>query len=179
MTMLIWALLGALIGVAAAQRKGFSVAGGILGGLLLGPLAVLMFAVSGVSKGDKKKKCPSCAEWIKLEAKVCPHCRRDVVALLACGLLLPLLACASAPPPNAAITEADEAMIAECKFLGSVDGHSLLGGAATTAASRNAKKDALANAHKLGATHVVFDSVDGGGWASTGQAHGRAYKCPG
>ena len=38
-----------LIGVAAAQKKGFSIAAGILGGLLLGPLAFLMFFVSGVS----------------------------------------------------------------------------------------------------------------------------------
>lgn len=48
--------------------------------LSLGPLAFLLFAVSGVSRGEKNKKCPHCAEWIKAEAKVCKHCGRDVVA---------------------------------------------------------------------------------------------------
>lgn len=76
---LVWALFGALIGVAAAQKKGFSVAGGIIGGLLLGPLAFLMFFASGVSGSDSnRKKCPYCAEWIKTEAKVCKHCHKDL-----------------------------------------------------------------------------------------------------
>ena len=76
---LAWALLGALIGVAAAQRKGFSIVSGVLGGLLLGPLAFLMFFISGVSRGDaNNKKCPHCAEWIKAEATACKHCGRDV-----------------------------------------------------------------------------------------------------
>lgn len=69
-----WALFGALIGVAAAQRRGFSIAAGILGGLLLGPLAFLMFFISGVSASDRNKKCPHCAEFVKAEAVVCKHC---------------------------------------------------------------------------------------------------------
>lgn len=75
---LAWTLLGALIGVAAAQRKGFSMLGGVLGGLMLGPLAFLMFFISGVSGSDQNKKCPHCAEWIKAEATVCKHCHRAV-----------------------------------------------------------------------------------------------------
>ena len=78
MWMVFWALFGALIGVSAAQRRGFSVAAGIIGGLLLGPLAVLMYFVSGVTRGDATRKCPQCAESIKAEAKVCKHCGRDV-----------------------------------------------------------------------------------------------------
>lgn len=76
---LTWALVGALLGVAAAQRNGFSLAGGILGGLLLGPFAVLMFCVSGIVRGDRQIKCSHCAEFIKAEARVCKHCGRDVV----------------------------------------------------------------------------------------------------
>jgi RNA polymerase subunit RPABC4/transcription elongation factor Spt4 len=74
-----WALFGALLGVAASQKRGFSLAGGILGGLLLGPLAFLLFFVSGITKGDTSKTCPHCAEFIKPEAKVCKHCGRDVL----------------------------------------------------------------------------------------------------
>jgi len=50
---LFWPVLGALIGVAAAQRNGFNVVGGVLGGLLLGPLAVLMFFVSGIASREE------------------------------------------------------------------------------------------------------------------------------
>jgi hypothetical protein len=74
----IW-LLGILIGIAAAQRRGFSQVAGAIGGLLLGPLAFLLFFVSGVTRSDRSVKCPHCAEFIKAEAKVCKHCRRDVV----------------------------------------------------------------------------------------------------
>ena len=75
-----WLLLGALIGVAAAQKRGFSMVAGVLGGLLLGPLAFLMYFVSGLSRGDQNKKCPHCAEFVKLDAKVCKHCHRDLAA---------------------------------------------------------------------------------------------------
>lgn len=76
-----WSLLGALIGVAAAQKKGFNMVGAVIGGLLLGPLAVLMFFVSGVTKSDaNRKKCPFCAEFVKAEAIVCMHCKRDLPA---------------------------------------------------------------------------------------------------
>lgn len=78
---LIWMLIGALIGVAAAQKKGFSMAAGILGGLLLGPLAFLMFLVSGVSRDDARRKCPHCAEFVKAEATICKHCRQPLIAV--------------------------------------------------------------------------------------------------
>ena len=73
------ALLGALIGIAAAHRRGFSMAAGVIGGLLLGPLAFLMYFVPGVAGRDSaNRKCPFCAEWIKPEAKLCKHCGREV-----------------------------------------------------------------------------------------------------
>jgi hypothetical protein len=73
-----WTLIGALIGAAAAQKKGFSMVGGVIGGLLLGPLAFLMFLVSGVSSSDQNKKCPHCAEWVKAEATICKHCHQPL-----------------------------------------------------------------------------------------------------
>ena len=80
---LTWAILGALIGVAASQRKGFSLATGIIGGVLLGPLAFLMFFISGLSRGDTNKKCPFCAEFIKADATVCKHCHKDLTPVRA------------------------------------------------------------------------------------------------
>jgi hypothetical protein len=79
---LFWMLIGAAIGVYAAQKKGFSTIGGVIGGLLLGPLAFLLFFVSGiVSSNEQQRKCPFCAEWIRPEATVCKHCHKDVPPL--------------------------------------------------------------------------------------------------
>lgn len=77
-TWLAWALIGSLLGLVAAQRKGFSAAAGALGGAVLGPLSLLLFLVSGVTRGDRAVKCPHCAEWVKAEARVCKHCGRDI-----------------------------------------------------------------------------------------------------
>lgn len=71
-----WILFGALIGVSAAQRRGFGTASGVLAGMLLGPLAVLMYFASG-----DRMKCPQCAEWINKKARICPHCKSDLMVL--------------------------------------------------------------------------------------------------
>ena len=67
-----WALWIA-IGVTAAQKRGFSVVMGVIGGFLLGPLCFLMFFVT-----DKRPKCPQCAEAVKPEARVCKHCHNTL-----------------------------------------------------------------------------------------------------
>jgi hypothetical protein len=69
----IWLGFGAVVGSIAARRRGFSLALGLIGGLLLGLLSPLLFLVPG-----KRQKCPHCAEWVKIEAKVCPHCQRQI-----------------------------------------------------------------------------------------------------
>lgn len=69
----ILALFGALIGVSASRKRGFSVAAGVIAGLMLGPFAILMFFAS-----SNRKKCDSCDEWIGKKAKVCPYCRNEV-----------------------------------------------------------------------------------------------------
>lgn len=50
--------------------------GAVIGGVLLGPLAFLIFFVN--PERPQNKKCAHCAEWIKAEATVCKHCHRPV-----------------------------------------------------------------------------------------------------
>lgn len=74
--LLIWICLGAVVGYAAASKRGWSTTAGLLGGAVLGILSPALFAVSGVSRNERA--CPHCAERIKKAAKVCRHCGRDV-----------------------------------------------------------------------------------------------------
>jgi phosphotransferase system glucose/maltose/N-acetylglucosamine-specific IIC component len=74
LTFLVWIIFGALIGALAAQVKGFSMVTGVLGGMFFGVLSPLMFLISGTHR-----KCPACAEQIKKEARLCPHCKTEVV----------------------------------------------------------------------------------------------------
>ena len=70
-----WMLFGALVGLSAANRKGFSPAAGVCQSGLPRILSPLMYLISA-----EKKKCPYCAEGIKKEASICPHCRKDLDA---------------------------------------------------------------------------------------------------
>lgn len=75
---LTWLLLGALVGYAAAEKKGFSKVAGMLGGAVLGPiLAILLFAVSGVTSGVKPVQCRHCGQWINGAAATCPACHKS------------------------------------------------------------------------------------------------------
>jgi len=81
-----WTILGALIGVLAAQVRGFNLLAGIVVGALLGPFAFLMFFASGVTREDASRvHCPHCDEKISPRATVCPHCQRDVARAAAEG----------------------------------------------------------------------------------------------
>ncbi|HXG88946.1 MAG TPA: hypothetical protein VNJ02_11465 [Vicinamibacterales bacterium] len=86
MIFLSWLMFGAIVGLAAAQKKGFSTVTAVVGGMFLGPLSPLMFFVSGVSRDENNKKCPHCAEWVKAAAIVCKHCHQRLES--------------SAPPPT-------------------------------------------------------------------------------
>jgi hypothetical protein len=73
-----WVLFGALIGYAAAAKKGPHTAGGLIDGALSAFFRQLMFFLSGIDAN--RVKCPHCAEFIKLQAEVCNRCGADVVA---------------------------------------------------------------------------------------------------
>lgn len=78
--LIIWALVGAAIGIFAAKARGLSLAEGLVGGALLGPLAFLLFFVSGTTD-TTKKRCPYCDELVQRDARVCKHCGRDISPL--------------------------------------------------------------------------------------------------
>jgi hypothetical protein len=95
-----------------------------------------------------------------------------VAALLAC---VSLSSCATTLSTAArGIVPADDKMVADCKFVGDVQGSSGFGNVAASVGMENAKNEALEKAAKLGATHVVFVTVSGG---YSPYATGKAYKC--
>lgn len=88
---------------------------------------------------------------------------------------LALASCATTLSPTASrVIQADEKMIADCKFLGQVEGSSGFGNIAATAGMTNARNQATERAAAMGATHILFTNVSGGYSPS---AQGRAYRC--
>ena len=68
-----WIFIGALIGGLIAQAsKKVSMAGGIIAGALLGPLAFLILLCE-----DGKEPCPYCGERIRSNAEICPYCHQS------------------------------------------------------------------------------------------------------
>ena len=81
---IIWIVCG--IGAAAiASSKGRSAGAWFLGGLLLGPIGLLIVGFMGAPAPNVSsvRKCPFCAETILREAKVCKHCGREVEPVIA------------------------------------------------------------------------------------------------
>jgi S1-C subfamily serine protease len=73
-----------------------------------------------------------------------------------------------------AVIEADARMVANCKFLGSVRGFSVMG--SMLGGNERAMKGALKKAAGLGATHIVWDNVAADA-AGFNNATGKAYQC--
>jgi hypothetical protein len=104
-----------------------------------------------------------------------PRSRFAVKAVSIFPLLLFVVVCSCGLSPAAkTILDADDHLVANCKFLGNVHGSSGWGGFAQGAGIENAKNGAREDAAKLGATHVVWVS-ESGGFMPTGSA--RAYQC--
>ncbi len=88
---MLWLLLCAVMGGALGAKGGAqAIAGGVLAGLLLGPIGVLVmviFALIGPSKQSieqrKTRPCPHCTEPVAKAAKKCKHCG-GITELLSC-----------------------------------------------------------------------------------------------
>lgn len=86
---IIWILFGVAGGIILAN-KGRSGCGGFALGFLLGPIGLIIALVMGkdhteldkqaLKKGDVRK-CPTCAELVKVEATKCRFCGSDLPPL--------------------------------------------------------------------------------------------------
>ena len=75
MGLLVWAGFGAVVGYLAAHRRGFSPVTGVIAGLVLGPLAVVLFYIPlNISTTVHQQTCPYCAGRVTSNTRVCTHC---------------------------------------------------------------------------------------------------------
>lgn len=80
----VWLAIGIATGRLAAS-KGRSAAGWTVLGLVFGLVATLIVALvpRGDGTGRGERRCPYCAERVRLDAIVCRHCGRDIDAHVA------------------------------------------------------------------------------------------------
>jgi hypothetical protein len=84
--LMLFALIGGLVGTFVAQAKGRSVGEGFLWGALLGPIGWIIVGLlpadtENVSTSPRRP-CPHCAEMIQPAANICRYCQRDVEPLV-------------------------------------------------------------------------------------------------
>jgi hypothetical protein len=75
--LVVWGVCG-VIAAAVASDKGRSGCGGLLLGLLLGPIGLAIVLLMGKQARDAtagKRPCPACREPVEPAATICPHCR--------------------------------------------------------------------------------------------------------
>jgi serine protease Do len=107
------------------------------------------------------------------ETQVMRQNRVIQASLLLCCVLQQTYGIGAVAAPLTSVAEADEKMVANCQFLGTVSGAS--GWAAWAGGRSRAMKGALKKAAEKGATHIVWGIV-GADYLSQ-VATGKAYQC--
>ena len=72
----IWVPINLIVGAIVGKTKN-RIGAGMFLAILLGPIGWLVVLIGP----DYRRKCPFCAESVKPEAKICPHCRSDINGL--------------------------------------------------------------------------------------------------
>lgn len=76
-----WVVFGGGVGAAVAHCKGRDIGYGFLLGLLLGPMAFILYFRMADAPNPTVRKCPHCAELVNAEAKLCKHCGKNLPGL--------------------------------------------------------------------------------------------------
>ena len=100
---------------------------------------------------------------------------RLIKVLLLITALFLAAGCTTVTPQGKAIRDLNANDSAYCKYLSDLEGKSGVGDLASPIGIEDAKNLVREKAAKLGATHVVWDSIEGG---TTPMVKGRAFKCP-
>ena len=82
---LFWVVMAVVVAV-IANSKGKDGFGWLIYGFIIWPIALVHILVSSATPESIEKKaaaegripCPHCAELIKREAKLCPHCQQNL-----------------------------------------------------------------------------------------------------
>jgi hypothetical protein len=74
---IIAAVVFAIVASVAAHNKGRNSLGWFLAGLAIGPFALLVAALPNVPRSGQFKRCGTCGEVIREDAKLCRFCGRE------------------------------------------------------------------------------------------------------
>src|SRR5687767_12657132 len=101
---------------------------------------------------------------------------KSIVRLMILSLAFAVAGCLSqnAAIPQSNVVEADEKMVADCQFLGNVQGVAMWANGPRHEVKR-AVGSAKQEAEKLGATHIILGEPQVAGRSR--QVPGRAYRC--
>ena len=81
----LWGIMGAVV-AAIANSKNRNPLLWFAYGFLIWPIALVHILVSKSTAEGTRQACPSCAELILPQAKICPHCRSEVAPLAPAGM---------------------------------------------------------------------------------------------